>query len=236
MARGGRNPWAGFGTALVLVAVIALGAWLALRTPSPGPAPSPGAASTPRPDAVTATVVRVADGDTLDLAFPGVDGRTRARLLGVDAPEVPGDGRPAQCLADEARAALVELAPRGSEVVVDDYGRDRFGRRLVGITTQDGVLVNAELVRRGLAGPLVVGGDTRLQREVRAAQAEAAASGVGLHAATGCTIGGRLASGDAAQAQAVLDDLLADERNMLVQGLTPEARDRAIRDARRLAG
>lgn len=83
---------------------------------------------------------------------------------------------------------------------------------------------------------MVVGGDVRLQRQIRDAQAAAAASGAGLHGGTGCTIGGRLASGDPDEARAVLDDLLADERNALVQGLTAEARDRAIDEARRLAG
>ena len=234
MVRGRRGRWSGLGLALLMAAVIGVGAWLALRTPVPGPAPLPR--PTPERPSVLATVAWVADGDTLDVTLPGEDARTRLRLLAIDTPEGPGGGRPAQCLADEARAALLELAPRGAEVGVTDYGRDRYGRRLVGLTTADGVLVNTELVRRGLAAPLVVGGDVRLQREVRAAQAEAAAAGVGLHAATGCTIGGRLASGDPVEAAAVLEDLLADERNPLVQGLTDDAYDAALRDARRLAG
>ncbi len=178
----------------------------------------------------------VADGDTLDVTFPGEENRTRLRLLGIDAPEGPTGGRPAQCLGDEARAGLLELTPRGGPVQVTDLGRDRFGRRLVALTTADGTLVNAELVRRGLAAPLVVGGDVRLQDEIRAAQAEAVASEQGLHAATGCTIRGRLATGDRAEARAVLVDLLADQRNALVQGLTDESRERALADARRLAG
>lgn len=226
------NPWAGFGVALLTVAIIAVGAWLALR-PAPDAPPLPP--FTPGPDARAATVVWVADGDTLEVRLPGSDAAVRARLLGIDAPEGPSQGRPAQCLADEARAALLELTPVGGTITVDDLGRDRFGRRLVALTTADGVLVNAELVRRGLAGPLVVGGDGRLQDQVRAAQAEAAASGAGLHAASGCTILGRLAGADPATAQGVLDDLLADERNALVQGLLPEARDAAEREARRLA-
>lgn len=232
MVRRRRSRWAGFGLALVTVAVIVLGAWLANRTPPPASAPPPP----PQPDVRTATVAWVADGDTLDVTFPGEENRTRLRLLGIDAPEGPTGGRPAQCLADEARAGLLELTPRGGPVQVTDLGRDRFGRRLVALTTADGTLVNAELVRRGLAAPLVVGGDVRLQDEIRAAQAEAVASEQGLHAATGCTIRGRLATGDRAEARAVLVDLLADQRNALVQGLTDESRERALADARRLAG
>ena len=61
-------------------------------------------------------VVGVPDGDSLQLK----DGR-RVRLLGIDAPE---RGR---CMADEARAKLVELAQgrhvRLKEVVTDSYGR-----------------------------------------------------------------------------------------------------------------
>lgn len=234
MVRRRRNRWADLGAAVLAVAVIVTGTWLTTRTPPLDDAAGPGpTASLP---STTATVVWVADGDTLDVRLPGSDAATRVRLLAIDAPEGPSGARAAQCLADDARAALLDLAPRGSQVQLTDYGRDRFGRRLAGLTTTDGVLVNAELVRRGLAAPLVVGGDARLQPQVRAAQAEAAASGVGLHAATGCTIRGRLATADAAQARAVLDELLAPERNALVQGLTPQARDQAIRDARALAG
>ncbi len=231
MVRRRRSPWAGFGLALITVAVIVVGAWLATRTPPAASVPSPVSPPTGR----EARVDWVADGDTLDVTFSGDQQRTRVRLLGIDAPEGPANGRPAQCLADEARAALLELAPRDGTVQVTDLGRDRFGRRLVALTTPTGTLVNAELVRRGLAAPLVVGRDVRLQDQIGAAQAEAAASEQGLHAWTGCTIRGRLATGDPVEARRVLDDLLADQRNALVQGLTDPARDQAIADARRLS-
>ncbi len=61
-------------------------------------------------------VVSVPDGDSLQLK----DGR-RVRLLGIDAPE---RGR---CMADQARAKLLDLAlgkrVRLKDVVTDDYGR-----------------------------------------------------------------------------------------------------------------
>ena len=54
--------------------------------------------------------------------------------------------------------------------------------------------------------------------------------GVALVMVAVIVVGARLAL------RVVLEDLLARERNALVQRLTPEARDQAIRDARRLAG
>ncbi|MDO5630143.1 MAG: thermonuclease family protein [Mobilicoccus sp.] len=233
------SPWAGFGTAVVMGFVIVLGAWLALREPPAPPAdatppPSTAAPFTPGPRTVVATVHRVADGDTLEINLPGEPDPTRARLLGMDSPEGAFRDRAAQCLADEATEALRRLAPQGSSVHVDVMGTDRFGRSLVALSTTDGLLINAELVRLGLAAPMVVGGDMRLQGRIRDAQAEASASGYGLHAAAGCTIPGRLVDADRAAAQAVLNDLTANERNPLVQGLTAQAREAAEREARRL--
>lgn len=71
-------------------------------------------------------VVSVPDGDSLDLA----DGR-RIRLLGIDSPE---KGR---CMADEARAKLVDLA-RGKHVRLKEIVKDDFGRQLAIVIVEDG--------------------------------------------------------------------------------------------------
>ena len=49
-------------------------------------------------------MVQVVDGDTLVLA-----GGIKVRVLGIDAPEMEKDGRPADFLAHQAKAALTEL-------------------------------------------------------------------------------------------------------------------------------
>jgi micrococcal nuclease len=97
-------------------------------------------------DARRGVVASVVDGDTLTLR-----GGPSVRLVQIDAPELRRE-----CYGRAARAALLDLAPVASEIVldadpaldsVDGYGRMlRYVRR-------GGVNVNLELVRRGAAAP-----------------------------------------------------------------------------------
>jgi micrococcal nuclease len=92
-----------------------------------------------------ATVARVGDGDTIDLA----DG-SRVRLVQIDAPEL-GEG---ECYGRQAAEALRELLPEGATVRLEPDPRlddvDRFGRLLRYVHLGD-TNVNLELVRRGAA-------------------------------------------------------------------------------------
>jgi len=85
-------------------------------------------------------VVRIADGDT----FTGLDAENRqvkVRLHGIDAPEAK------QAFGTVARKALADLI---AEKTVSVEEVDRYGR-VVGRVTIAGKLVNAEMVRSGLA-------------------------------------------------------------------------------------
>jgi endonuclease YncB( thermonuclease family) len=87
-------------------------------------------------------VVRVSDGDT----FVGLDAENRqikVRLHGIDAPEAK------QPFGTVARKALADLIAE-KVVSVEEVDRDRYGR-VVGRVTIAGKLVNAEMVRAGLA-------------------------------------------------------------------------------------
>ena len=191
---------------LAILAVIGLVVWVIGSLPRwwPDLLPDPTASSAtaePAKDVsglAKAKVLRVVDGDTLDVRLDGVE--TKLRLLNIDAPETAHDGDPAQCLAKAAKAKLAELAPNGATMRVETYGHDRFGRTLVGLYSEKGKLLNAQLVAAGLAAPFVVNGQVNLLRPVRAAQAEAAAVGAGLHAAKGCTVPGRVRAAEAAVA------------------------------------
>ncbi|MDA0663591.1 MAG: thermonuclease family protein [Proteobacteria bacterium] len=94
-------------------------------------------------------VVEIVDGDTLVLE----DGR-EVRLVGIQAPKLPL-GRPnfkAWPLADDAKAALEELAQ--DKVVSLSYGGrrvDRYKRQLAHLHDSDGVWIQAELLRLGMA-------------------------------------------------------------------------------------
>ncbi|MET0725217.1 MAG: thermonuclease family protein [Leifsonia sp.] len=127
-----------------------------------------------------ATVARIVDGDTLDIDTGGLI--SRVRLLNIDTPELKGaDGQP-ECLAVEATAALAELLPVGSAIQLD-YDRvrqDRYGRTLAAVVNGNGVMVDAELARRGLGLAANFGDNTRFLSTIRAAEMQARGAGVGL--------------------------------------------------------
>jgi endonuclease YncB( thermonuclease family) len=145
--------WALAGAAM-LTAVWGAVAWDTGRMPGntardagrpPGSDAAAGTANPgPPPDARTALVVRVVDGDTLLLRIGGR--RLRVRLIGVDAPETWARR---DCYGAEAARALRRLVPAGSEVRVigDREPYDHFGRRLLHLWTSRGRLVGAALVR-----------------------------------------------------------------------------------------
>lgn len=76
-----------------------------------------------------ATVVKVVDGDTVDLDIDyGVCFiLQRVRLLNVDAPEKVGTSRPQGILAKTAVSCLI---PAGTIVYVSGQGKDLYGRIL----------------------------------------------------------------------------------------------------------
>lgn len=118
------------------------------------------------PGAITATVTWVTDGDTLRArAADGTD-LGPVRLLGIDAPELAHDGRPAQCWSEQARAELDALTPVGSAItLVPDLGqddRDVYGR-LLRYVEIDGLDVSNQLIALGVVAHEV--GDAGSVRE-----------------------------------------------------------------------
>lgn len=128
------------------------------------------------------------DGDTVRLfADPGgaigEPGSVRVRLLNIDAPELPRDGRDGECLAEEAAERLAELLA-GSDVVwiaADRRDRDPYDRPLRGLWTEDGVLVTEVLAAEGLAVAVLFRPNDRFHARIVAAEQRAAAASVGLH-------------------------------------------------------
>jgi micrococcal nuclease len=97
----------------------------------------------------SARVAKVVDGDTVTLA----DER-RVRLAGIDAPRAPL-GMASDAIwrqAEAAKAALAELAQ--GWIVTLRYGgaaSDRYGRVLAQLYREDGLWLQGEMLRRGLA-------------------------------------------------------------------------------------
>lgn len=87
------------------------------------------------------TVVRIVDGDTLDVLV--ANRPVRVRLAQIDAPER------SQAFGARARQALSALAFR-RVVTVADVGVDQYGRQL-GTVYVAGANINAAMVDRGMA-------------------------------------------------------------------------------------
>ncbi len=100
-------------------------------------------------------VVKVVDGDTLNLDVPDLGGdATKVRLLGIDAPEM-GSNRSARMYYAEEATAFARRLALGKEVRVylDERAgsRDRYQRLLAYIELPDGKFLNEELLSEGYA-------------------------------------------------------------------------------------
>jgi len=137
----------------------------ATATAEPSPTQTPIASPTPTPVSTQVMVVRVIDGDTIE-----IEGGDRVRYLGIDTPE------PNECYGPEATAKNRELVERKNVTLDKDVSeRDAFGRLLRYVYVND-LFVNAELVRWGYASVLYYPPDvehyellTQLEREAREA-------------------------------------------------------------------
>lgn len=106
--------------------------------------------------ALSGTVSRVVDGDTVQVRVRGED--VVVRLVGIDTPETRHPGRGVECWGPEASARAEGLMPPGASVRLQTDPtqdvRDRYGRLLAhvysgGATGADSV--NRRLVAEGMA-------------------------------------------------------------------------------------
>jgi micrococcal nuclease len=104
-----------------------------------------------------ATVKRVIDGDSLvldiDLGFYIFMNETKIRLYGLDTPEMNSDDPLLRLQAVLATRYLYDNLPVGSKVVIKTVldKREKYGRLLATITTQDGFNINDGLLENKLA-------------------------------------------------------------------------------------
>ena len=128
----------------------------------------------------SAMVEAVIDGDSLTLA----DGRT-LRMVGIQAPKLP-KGRlnfAKWPFAREAQDALSELVQ--DRTVTLHFGgtpQDRYGRLLAQLVRDDGLWVQGELIRRGLARVYTFPDNRAVAAEMLALEREARAEKRGLWA------------------------------------------------------
>lgn len=111
--------------------------------------PEQASASTVAPPCA---VVRVVDGDTVDLECLG-EGRFRARLMGFDTPETHRPGCAEEALLGQAATRALRALVADARTIEADLSRwDRYNRRLVRLSI-DGRDVGARLIAEGLALP-----------------------------------------------------------------------------------
>jgi len=119
----------------------------------------------------------VIDGDTIDVATVG-----RVRLLGIDAPEIGRGFDTSAPFAREARERLTQLVlHRWVRLEQEGATHDVYNRHLAYVMTEDGLFVNAALVREGLARVSARLPLTRLQ-DLQRAEADARAFRRGMWA------------------------------------------------------
>ncbi len=103
--------------------------------------------------AETVSAQRVIDGDTIKLDR-AVEGSDRVRLVGIQAPELflKGEGSKKWPLAEASKKALEALvAGKKLKLVFGGRRKDRYGRLLAHLVTGDGVWVQGEMLKQGMA-------------------------------------------------------------------------------------
>ena len=120
----------------------------------------------------TASVLSTVDGDTLNLLIDGVD--TTVRIACVDAPE------PNQSFGSESSSRLAQLLPDGAFVTVRVVDRDRYGRTVAEVFSND-QSVGLQLIEEGYAVVYDEYLASCAETQNDYLQAEASAEGAALH-------------------------------------------------------
>ena len=157
----------------------------ATQTPIPTVTPTPTATviptATPIPgERQEARVVRVVDGDTIVVEME--ERLYRVRYIGIDTPETHHPSEGANYLGYEAGDANLALVGEGTTIVLQrDISETDIYDRLLRYVWVGDTLVNAELVRMGLARVRFYPPDVLYEDEIMAALEEARAADRGLH-------------------------------------------------------
>lgn len=121
----------------------------------------------------TALVIQVIDGDTIV-----IEGGYRVRYIGIDTPEIHPQREAYGMEALEANQELVE----GKIVRLERDVSQTDNGRLLRYVWVDGIFVNAELVRLGLAEAKAYPPDIKRQEDLEQLETEAREEGRGMWA------------------------------------------------------
>ena len=138
-----------------------------------------GGAEGPRPGAnLKVDVIRVVDGDTI---LVDLDGREEyVRYIGVDTPESVKPGERPECFGLESSLFnRRQVEGRTVRLEVGEEERDRFGRLLAYVFVGNR-MVNAELLRAGMAETLTIAPNDRFAKRFGGLEEGARRSSLGI--------------------------------------------------------
>jgi micrococcal nuclease len=140
------------------------------------------AGRTPCRAPILGRVYRVSDGDTIHVEGTSEIVDLDVRFIGVDTPEVAHDGMPAECYGDQATDFTEQLRGHLVWLTFDEDCTDRFGRTLayVHVGAGDGDMWERQLLRRGYATVLTIGGNDTYAAQFETDEAAASSEDAGL--------------------------------------------------------
>jgi micrococcal nuclease len=134
-----------------------------------------------------AHVIKVVDGDTVDVEANGA--RLKLRIIGINTPETVDPRRPVQCFGREASARAHQMLDNANVTIAADASQDdvdKYGRSLRFITLPDGSDYGRAMIADGYAHEYTYDVPYAKQAEYRAAEKEASTAKRGLWAADTC--------------------------------------------------
>ena len=104
--------------------------------------------------------LKTADGHRVKFVYDGdtilLENTQRVRYLGIDSPEIDHKEGKSEFLAHESRKLNIRLVKRAQiRLEFDKEQKDHYGRLLAYVFLKDGEMVNAILVRKGMAHVLL---------------------------------------------------------------------------------
>ncbi|MFH0997517.1 MAG: thermonuclease family protein [Pseudomonadota bacterium] len=124
------------------------------------------------------SVRRVYDGDTIQL-----ENGMHVRYIGINAPEIAHQEKPAEPFGPEAMAFNEKIVlSKPVRIQGDQEASDQYNRRLAYVFLQDGTFVNQEMVRNGLAHVLYQAPNITYDAALLKSQQQAMKAGKGMWA------------------------------------------------------
>lgn len=151
-------------------------------------------------DKITSKVIRVIDGDTVELEFG-----QKVRYIGIDTPETVHPTKSIECFGREASNKNKELVEGKNVILEKDISETDVYGRLLRYVYIEGIFVNDYLVRQGFASSSSYPPDVKFQEQFHQAEIEARQNSQGLW--TACSGGVNQQSAPSNQQASVEQDV-----------------------------